>query len=115
MFGGTESGTNKLGTVMVPTRFVWPYGGRRVLLSGTFTRWQDHIPMSPMEGCPTVFQVIYNLTPGYHQVNPCGLRLQNMIGEIRPASITYSREASCSLMFPAFSISVCQSANFHLV
>ncbi|KAL2254132.1 UNVERIFIED_CONTAM: Sucrose nonfermenting 4-like protein, partial [Sesamum indicum] len=67
MFGGTESGTNKLGTVMVPTRFVWPYGGRRVLLSGTFTRWQDHIPMSPMEGCPTVFQVIYNLTPGYHQ------------------------------------------------
>ncbi|KAL0357320.1 UNVERIFIED_CONTAM: Sucrose nonfermenting 4-like protein [Sesamum calycinum] len=68
MFGGTESGTNKLGTVMVPTRFVWPYGGRRVLLSGSFTRWQDHIPMSPMEGCPTVFQVIYNLTPGYHQV-----------------------------------------------
>ncbi|KAL0364803.1 UNVERIFIED_CONTAM: Sucrose nonfermenting 4-like protein [Sesamum angustifolium] len=67
MFGGTESGTNKLGTVMVPTRFVWPYGGRRVLLSGSFTRWQDHIPMSPMEGCPTVFQVIYNLTPGYHQ------------------------------------------------
>ncbi|KAL0422043.1 UNVERIFIED_CONTAM: Sucrose nonfermenting 4-like protein [Sesamum latifolium] len=52
---------------MVPTRFVWPYGGRRVLLSGSFTRWQDHIPMSPMEGCPTVFQVIYNLTPGYHQ------------------------------------------------
>ncbi|KAL8545590.1 hypothetical protein ACS0TY_005647 [Phlomoides rotata] len=67
MFGGMNSGTNKLGTVMVPTRFVWPYGGRRVLLSGSFIRWQDHISMSPMEGCPTVFQVIYNLTPGYHQ------------------------------------------------
>ncbi|KAL8550859.1 hypothetical protein ACS0TY_000078 [Phlomoides rotata] len=24
--------------------------------------------MSPMEGCPTVFQVIYNLMLGYHQV-----------------------------------------------
>lgn len=23
--------------------------------------------MSPMENCPTVFQVFYNLTPGYHQ------------------------------------------------
>ncbi|GAB4855561.1 AMP-activated serine/threonine-protein kinase regulatory subunit [Ancistrocladus abbreviatus] len=29
--------------------------------------WTEHIPMSPMEGCPTVFQVICNLTPGYHQ------------------------------------------------
>ncbi|KAI3445330.1 hypothetical protein Pfo_001995 [Paulownia fortunei] len=67
MFGSTDSETNKLGTVMIPTRFVWPYGGRRVLLSGSFTRWQDHIPMSLMEGCPTVFQVIYNLSPGYHQ------------------------------------------------
>ncbi|KAK4427656.1 Sucrose nonfermenting 4-like protein [Sesamum alatum] len=67
MFGRTEIGTNKPGTVMVPTRFVWPYGGRRVLLSGSFTRWQDHIAMSPMEGCPTVFQVMHNLTPGYHQ------------------------------------------------
>ncbi|PIN07908.1 5'-AMP-activated protein kinase, gamma subunit [Handroanthus impetiginosus] len=67
MFGSTDSGTNKPGTVLIPTRFVWPYGGRRVSLSGSFTRWQDHIPMSPMEGCPTVFQVIYNLTPGYHQ------------------------------------------------
>ncbi|CAN0897133.1 Sucrose nonfermenting 4-like protein [Linum grandiflorum] len=52
---------------VVPMRFVWPYGGRVVLLSGTFTRWTDHIAMSPMEGCPTVFQVICNLTPGYHQ------------------------------------------------
>jgi len=25
--------------------------------------------MSPVEGCPTVFQVIYNLPPGYHQVS----------------------------------------------
>ncbi|KAL6964766.1 AMP-activated serine/threonine-protein kinase regulatory subunit [Sarracenia purpurea var. burkii] len=55
------------GPVLIPWRFVWPYGGRRVFLSGSFTRWSEHIPMSPMEGCPTVFQVIYSLTPGYHQ------------------------------------------------
>ncbi|XP_047950509.1 sucrose nonfermenting 4-like protein isoform X2 [Salvia hispanica] len=67
MLGGANSETNKHGTVVMPTRFVWPYGGRRVLLSGSFTRWQDHVPMSPMEGCPTVFQVIYPLTPGHHQ------------------------------------------------
>ncbi|PON37846.1 AMP-activated protein kinase [Trema orientale] len=55
------------GSILVPTRFVWPYGGRRVLLSGSFTRWVEHIPMSPIEGCPTVFQVVWNLSPGYHQ------------------------------------------------
>lgn len=55
------------GTVLIPTRFVWPYGGRRVSLLGSFNSWSEHIPMSPMEGCPTVFQVIWSLTPGYHQ------------------------------------------------
>ena len=47
-----------------------------VLLTGCFnldffngSSWTDHIPMSPMEGCPTVFQVIHSLMPGYHQVN----------------------------------------------
>ncbi|WZZ83790.1 hypothetical protein YC2023_104362 [Brassica napus] len=53
--------------LVTPTRFVWPYGGRRVFLSGSFTRWTEHVPMSPLEGCPSVFQVICNLTPGYHQ------------------------------------------------
>lgn len=120
--GGDSERSNSTGggTVLIPTRFVWPYGGRRVYLSGSFTRWgnwkfdmlfqcssewprlvrlmqmafwvfwillskfvimdcltcrwTDHILMSPMEGCPTVFQVIYNLAPGYHQVSipyPC--------------------------------------------
>ncbi|XP_077240733.1 sucrose nonfermenting 4-like protein [Tasmannia lanceolata] len=55
------------GTVLIPTRFVWPYGGRRVLLIGSFTRWSEHLPMSPVEGCPTVFQAIYSLKPGFHQ------------------------------------------------
>ncbi|XP_020086691.1 sucrose nonfermenting 4-like protein isoform X2 [Ananas comosus] len=55
------------GMVLIPTRFVWPYGGRRVFLTGSFTRWSEHIPMSPVEGCPTVFQVICSLTPGIHQ------------------------------------------------
>ncbi|KAH0916665.1 hypothetical protein HID58_031111, partial [Brassica napus] len=63
------------GQVVTPTRFVWPYGGRRVYLSGSFTsvdRWTEHVPMSPIEGCATVFQVICNLTPGYHQVKNNG-------------------------------------------
>lgn len=55
------------GALLFPTRFVWPYGGRRVFLTGTFTRWSEHVPMSPVEGCPTVFQAIFSLTPGYHQ------------------------------------------------
>lgn len=71
MFGSVPDGGHEssgvTGTVLVPTRFVWPYGGRRVFLSGSFTRWSEHILMSPMEGCPTVFQVIYSLAPGYHQ------------------------------------------------
>ncbi|KAI3950300.1 hypothetical protein MKW92_022790, partial [Papaver armeniacum] len=41
------------GHVLVPTRFVWPYGGTRVFLTGSFTRWSEHLPMSPVEGCPT--------------------------------------------------------------
>ncbi|XP_072996780.1 sucrose nonfermenting 4-like protein isoform X1 [Typha latifolia] len=55
------------GPLLIPTRFVWPYGGRRVFLTGSFTRWSEHLPMSPLESCPTVFQAIYNLSPGYHQ------------------------------------------------
>ncbi|KAL9248106.1 hypothetical protein vseg_021465 [Gypsophila vaccaria] len=72
MFGsnpdsGGHSNSGVAVTVLIPTRFIWPYGGRRVFLSGSFTGWLESIPMSPMEGCPTVFQVICNLTPGYHE------------------------------------------------
>ncbi|XP_028770861.1 sucrose nonfermenting 4-like protein [Neltuma alba] len=63
--GHESSGVS--GSIMIPKRFVWPYGGRKVFLSGSFTRWSEHIPMSPMEGCPTAFQVICSLMPGYHQ------------------------------------------------
>ncbi|XP_042498864.1 sucrose nonfermenting 4-like protein [Macadamia integrifolia] len=52
---------------MVPTRFAWPYGGRQVFLSGSFTRWTEHFPMTPVEGSSLVFQAICNLAPGYHQ------------------------------------------------
>ncbi|XP_008813370.1 sucrose nonfermenting 4-like protein isoform X2 [Phoenix dactylifera] len=55
------------GITLVPTRFVWPYGGKRVFLTGSFTRWSEHLPMSPVEGCPTVFQAICSLTPGLHE------------------------------------------------
>ncbi|XP_042472008.1 sucrose nonfermenting 4-like protein isoform X1 [Zingiber officinale] len=60
-------GANVAGSVLAPTRFVWPYGGRRVFVTGSFTGWSEHIPMSPVEGCPTVFQVICRLSPGLHQ------------------------------------------------
>ncbi|XP_047153767.1 sucrose nonfermenting 4-like protein [Vigna umbellata] len=55
------------GAVLIPMRFVWPYGGGSVYLSGSFTRWSELLQMSPVEGCPTVFQVIHSLAPGYHQ------------------------------------------------
>ncbi|KAF1881503.1 hypothetical protein Lal_00021481 [Lupinus albus] len=55
------------GTVLIPMRFVWPYGGRSVFLSGSFTWWSELLPMSPVEGCPSVFQVVYSVSPGYHQ------------------------------------------------
>lgn len=72
MFGSNpdsaaHSNSGLPGNLLIPFRFVWPYGGRRVFLSGSFTGWSEHILMSPMEGCPTAFQVICNLTPGYHQ------------------------------------------------
>ncbi|KAI4301783.1 hypothetical protein L6164_035030 [Bauhinia variegata] len=71
MFGAVtdtrHQSTAVSGPTLIPKRFVWPYGGSRVFLSGSFTRWSEHIPMSPMEGCPSVFQVICSLTPGYHQ------------------------------------------------
>ncbi|XP_038718172.1 sucrose nonfermenting 4-like protein isoform X2 [Tripterygium wilfordii] len=67
---GADSGRDGSGAsrpVLIPMRFVWAYGGRSVYVSGSFRRWSENIPMSPMEGCPTVFQVVCNLTPGYHQ------------------------------------------------
>ncbi|MBA0619329.1 hypothetical protein Godav_028518, partial [Gossypium davidsonii] len=63
--GNGNSGVSR--SLLIPMRFVWPYGGSRVFISGSFTRWSEHMPMSPMEGCPTVFQVICSLSPGYHQ------------------------------------------------
>lgn len=38
---GADSGNENSGipgTVLIPTRFEWPYGGRRVSLCGSFTR-----------------------------------------------------------------------------
>ncbi|XP_043724069.1 sucrose nonfermenting 4-like protein [Telopea speciosissima] len=52
---------------MIPIRFAWPYGGLQVFLSGSFTRWTEHLPMTPLEGSSMIFQAICNLAPGYHQ------------------------------------------------
>lgn len=67
----SQDATGVSGGVLIPTLFVWPYGGTKVHLTGSFTRWIDLIPMSPMEGCPSVFQTMYNLTPGIHQYKFC--------------------------------------------
>jgi hypothetical protein len=37
-------------------------------------RWSEHLPMSPVEGCPNVFQAICGLAPGIYQV-PFFIRL----------------------------------------
>jgi hypothetical protein len=39
MFGEGSSGAGVGTTGLVPTRFVWPHGGRRVYLCGDFTRF----------------------------------------------------------------------------
>ncbi|XP_011023639.1 PREDICTED: sucrose nonfermenting 4-like protein [Populus euphratica] len=66
MFGsGSTTGHDNSG--VSPVRFVWPYGGGEVSIFGTFTRWTDLIPLSPMEGCPNVYQVVVSLVPGLHQ------------------------------------------------
>jgi hypothetical protein len=39
MFGQEEGAAVGAGTGLVPTRFVWPHGGRRVYLCGDFTRF----------------------------------------------------------------------------
>ncbi|RZC22199.1 Sucrose nonfermenting 4-like protein isoform E [Glycine soja] len=64
---GAFEGSGVSGPFLIPQRFVWPYGGTTVFLTGSFTRWSNHIAMSPMEGCPAVFQVVCNLMPGFHQ------------------------------------------------
>ncbi|KAG6764885.1 hypothetical protein POTOM_032374 [Populus tomentosa] len=64
-----EAGGGVTGTVLM--RFVWTHGGRNVFLSGSFNRWSELIPMSPVEGCPNVFQAIYDITPGNHQYKFC--------------------------------------------
>ncbi|CAK7340693.1 unnamed protein product [Dovyalis caffra] len=67
---GSGSGTGHDNSGVIPVRFVWPYGGGEVSIFGTFTRvfrWTDLIPMSPVEGCPNVFQVVVSLVPGLHQ------------------------------------------------
>mmetsp|Transcript_6124 Transcript_6124/g.21507 ORF Transcript_6124/g.21507 Transcript_6124/m.21507 type:complete len:254 (-) Transcript_6124:2652-3413(-) len=58
-------------STLVPTRFVWPYGGHTVHVCGSFTNWLQSIPMAPdgsmSELGAQVFAVVCNLPPGYHQ------------------------------------------------
>ncbi|KAL6784463.1 SNRKBG1 [Auxenochlorella protothecoides x Auxenochlorella symbiontica] len=51
----------------VPTRFLWRFGGSQVHLCGSFTRWVETVPMTPVEGQPGAFSVIVQLPAGYHQ------------------------------------------------
>ncbi|KAF5961659.1 hypothetical protein HYC85_002868 [Camellia sinensis] len=62
-----ETGETIAGTALIPTWFVWPYGGGSVFLCCIFTGWSGHYLMTPVEGCPTVFQTICSLPSSYHQ------------------------------------------------
>eukprot|EP00210_Caulerpa_lentillifera_P000334 g327.t1 len=52
---------------LVPTRFVWRYGGHQVSLVGSFTRWVQPVPLLPVDGNVGYFSVVVHLAPGYHQ------------------------------------------------
>ncbi|KAG7668620.1 hypothetical protein Ndes2526B_g03759 [Nannochloris sp. 'desiccata'] len=54
-------------SLFVPTKFVWRFGGSQVHLCGSFTRWVETVPMTPVEGQSGTFSVIVHLPPGYHQ------------------------------------------------
>lgn len=56
-----------IGCKSTPTTFIWPHGGRQVHLCGSFTSWRNTLPMSPLDSCPSIFQVTCNLPPGYYQ------------------------------------------------
>ncbi|KAK2417564.1 sucrose nonfermenting protein [Trifolium repens] len=85
---GYEGSVGGSGAILIPSCFVWRHGGRRVFLTGSFTRWSEHIPMSLMEGCPSVFQVFCSLMPGYQQVvcsafmNLAKMGQNNLIGSM---------------------------------
>ena len=58
-------------TQLVPTRFEWRYGGRQVHVCGSFTGWQEMVPMqaetAPSASGAVVHRVTINIPPGYHQ------------------------------------------------
>lgn len=56
------------GQLLIPTSFLWPYGGRVVFLNGSFMGWSSNpMLMSAVEGCPTLFQAVCRIPPGNHQ------------------------------------------------
>ncbi|GLT63800.1 hypothetical protein SLA2020_363350 [Shorea laevis] len=67
MDSARETGGMAGGGVLIPVTFRWPHGGKSVHLTGSFSRWCEMMPMSQLEGCPNVFQVVWSLPPGYHQ------------------------------------------------
>ncbi|XP_043811236.1 sucrose nonfermenting 4-like protein isoform X2 [Manihot esculenta] len=89
MDSAREAAGGVAGTVLM--RFVWPHGGRSVFLSGSFDRWTRLVPMSPMEGCPTVFQAICSITPGFHQVHVSDGTATDVVPRISEADLQVSR------------------------
>ena len=49
----------------VPTAFHWTHGGNEVLLVGSFSKWQEYIPMKKEEG-GKVFSHLAHLPIGIH-------------------------------------------------
>lgn len=53
---------------LVPTRFLWRFGGAQVHLCGSFTRWVETVPMHPgqlqVSGLQCPHLVLTLLVPG---------------------------------------------------
>lgn len=50
--------------VLIPQRFVWPYGGTRVFLTGSFTRYLSHyfLVMTTLVAVAILILCYYNAT-----------------------------------------------------
>jgi len=56
---------------LIPTKFVWTYGGRQVHVCGSFSAWTEAVPLTweahPEHAAQGCFAVVIPLVPGYHQ------------------------------------------------
>ena len=56
---------------VIPTKFVWTFGGRQVHVCGSFSAWVEAVPLAwevhPEHPGGGYFAAVVPLAPGYHQ------------------------------------------------